>query len=135
MPVGTPRIKILSTRSYGAEVIVHGEAFDDACDLALQLAETRGLTFVHPFDDPAVIAGQGTIAREILSQAICSGIDAVICPVGGSGLISGVATYIKETDPSIEVVGVEAASIASLKAAIEQGGPVQLPAAHPRRRN
>ena len=130
MPVGTPLIKVSSTRSYGAQVIVRGESFDDACEFAYDLSKSRGLIFVHPFNDRAVIAGQGTIAMEILRHPLCRDIDAVICPVGGGGLVCGIATYLKETAPSIAIIGVEARRIPSMKSALANGCPVQLPAAH-----
>lgn len=129
MPVGTPLIKVFSTQDYGAEVVLHGETFDDAYEHACQLETEEGRVFVHPFADPLVIAGQGTIALEILAQELGQNIDVVLCPIGGGGLIGGIATYLKETNPAIQVIGVEAASCASMAAALRQGEPVKLPRA------
>ena len=126
MPIGTPLIKVVSTQEYGAEVVLHGESFDDAYDFAMQLAGQAGLVFVHPFADPLVIAGQGTIGLEILADDLCQELDAVICPIGGGGLIAGIATYLKETQPAIKIIGVEAAACASMQQALEQGGPIKL---------
>src|SRR5262245_31999047 len=106
MPVTTPRIKIDAVRSRGATVVLHGDSYSDAYKKALRLKRARGLTFVHPYDDPDVIAGQGTIGMEMLRQHP-KAIDAVFVPVGGGGLISGIAAYIKAVNPRIRVVGVE----------------------------
>jgi len=106
MPVTTPRIKIEAVKSRGATVVLHGDSYSDAYKKALQLKRARGLTFVHPYDDPDVIAGQGTIGMEILRQHP-KAIDAVFVPVGGGGLISGIAAYVKKINPSIRIVGVE----------------------------
>jgi len=128
MPVGTPLIKVVSTQNYGAHVVLHGESYDEACERAMAICEQEGRQFIHPFDDPDVIAGQGTIAIELLEHELCKDLDAVLCPIGGGGLISGIATYIKETKPSIRVIGVETAVCPSMKRAIEAGGPVEMPA-------
>jgi threonine dehydratase len=106
MPVTTPRIKIEAVKSRGATVVLHGDSYSDAYRKALQLRRARRLTFVHPYDDPDVIAGQGTIGMEILRQHP-KAIDAVFVPVGGGGLISGIAAYLKNINPAIRVVGVE----------------------------
>ena len=106
MPVTTPRIKIEAVKSRGAKVVLHGDSYSDAYKKALQLKRARGLTFVHPYDDPDVIAGQGTIGMELLRQHP-KAIDAVFVPVGGGGLISGIAAYIKAVNPRIRIVGVE----------------------------
>ncbi len=129
MPHGTPLIKVVSTQNYGAQVILHGETVDDAYDLALELARSERLILIHPFEDPRIIAGQGTIALEILGDNLAAGIEAVLCPIGGGGLISGVATYFKETNPEIVIIGVEAASVPSMKKSLEGGHPVRLESA------
>ena len=106
MPQTTPSIKIEAVKSLGAEIIIHGDNYDEAYLKAKELEKNQSLTFIHPFDDPYVIAGQGTIGVEILEQ-MEENIDAIFIPVGGGGLISGIATYIKETRPSIKIIGVE----------------------------
>ncbi|HVW09889.1 MAG TPA: threonine ammonia-lyase [Bryobacteraceae bacterium] len=127
MPLATPLIKVSSTRDYGAEVILTGANFDEACQEAERIREAEGLTFVHPFDDDAVIAGQGTIGLELLEQQ--PDLEAVVVPVGGGGLIGGVACAVKTKNPAIRVVGVETARIPSMKAAVAAGEPVTLPPA------
>ncbi len=129
MPEGTPLIKVLSTQNYGAEVILHGSTVDDASDLALEISEKEGLVFIHPFRDPAVIAGQGTIGKELLQEDLAKGVDAVVCPLGGGGLISGIALYLKETLPGIRIIGVQAANCPSMKQSLAEGRPVHLPTA------
>ena len=126
MPLHAPLSKIAATESYGAKVVLYGETYDDACAYALRLAEETGMTFVHPFDDERVIAGQGTIALEILDEVHPG---QVIVPVGGGGLIAGVAAAIKQTDPAIRVIGVEPASAASMRASIQAGRVVTLASA------
>ncbi len=126
MPLGTPLVKVVSSQRYGADVVLHGEAYDEALTLALKLAEEEGLTLIHSFEDPYVIAGQGTIGMELLAHPLCEGLDAIICPIGGGGLIAGIAAYVKENAPSIRIIGVEAASCASMTRALEAGAPVQL---------
>jgi len=106
MPVTTPTIKVDAVRALGGEVVLKGDAYDDAYAHARQLEDEQQLTFIHPFDDPAVIAGQGTIGAEILKQA-GSDIDAVFVPIGGGGLIAGIATCIKLQHPNIRIIGVE----------------------------
>lgn len=106
MPTSTPVVKVAQTEGHGAEVVLHGEIFDHAYARALELAEERGLTFIHPFDDLEVIAGQGTVALELLEDA--PDVDALVVPVGGGGLISGVGTAAKALRPDIEVIGVQA---------------------------
>jgi threonine dehydratase len=129
MPIGTPLIKVVSTQEYGAAVVLHGETFDDAYEHAAQLAAQEELVFVHPFADALVIAGQGTIGLEIVADDLCQTLDAVICPIGGGGLIGGIALYLKETRPAIKIIGVEAAACPSMQTALAQGGPVKLPRA------
>lgn len=129
MPLGTPLIKVVSTQNYGAQVILQGETVDDAYDRALDLARREGSILIHPFEDPWIIAGQGTVGLEILDDDLARGVEAVLCPIGGGGLISGVATCIKETNPKIRIIGVEAASAPSMKKSLESGGPVRLSSA------
>src|ERR671934_1844760 len=104
MPVTTPRIKVNAVRSRGAEVRLHGDSYSEAYEEAMRLKRKRRLAFVHPYDDPEVIAGQGTIGMEILRQQP-GPIDAIFVPVGGGGLISGIAAYVKRVDPRIRVIG------------------------------
>lgn len=124
MPVPTPLIKVTNTRDLGGEVILHGANYDEALVHATALAAQRGLTFVHAFDDDAVMAGQGTIALELLEEE--TAFDAVVVPVGGGGLISGIATAIKETRPEIQVIGVEPSHYASMLAGMKAGEPVEI---------
>lgn len=125
MPETTPDIKILSVKAYGAKVVLHGDTFDEACKLALEQGQNKGYAFIHPYDDPAVIAGQGTVGMEILRQH--SGpLDAVFVPVGGGGLISGIGAYIKYLRPSVKIIGVEAEDSACLAAALEKNRRVTL---------
>ncbi len=126
MPKTTPDIKVNSVRARGAHAILHGDTFDEAFAYSQQLVEEKGYVYVHPFDDPDVIAGQGTIGMEILRQEP-GPIDAVFVPVGGGGLISGIAVYIKYLRPEIKVIGVEAEDSACLKAALEADERVILP--------
>jgi threonine dehydratase len=122
MPEATPLIKVQSTRGYGAKVVLHGANFDEAHAEARRLQQAENLVFVHPFDDEAVIAGQGTVGLELLEQNPY--LEVVIVPIGGGGLIGGVATALKEVNPRIRVVGVEPAVLPSMKVAVEQGKPV-----------
>jgi threonine dehydratase len=124
MPVTTPLVKVSATRNYGAEVVLHGMNFDEAYRAAREKCEEDGATFVHPFDDNAVIAGQGTIALELLEQV--PNLDTVIVPVGGGGLIAGVAVAIKEVNPTIQVIGIQTSSFPSMTAALRAGSPVTL---------
>jgi len=125
MPVTTPEIKVEAVRRRGATVILEGDTFDEAAKHAKYL-EQSGMVFVHPFDDPDVIAGQGTVAAEILRQHT-QGLDAVFIPVGGGGLAAGMAAYIKSIRPEIKVVAVEPADAACLQAAMRAGCPTTLP--------
>ena len=125
MPVTTPAVKIDAVRALGAEVVLHGESYSDAAAHAQSLRDSLGLTFVHPFDDPDVIAGQGTIAMEILRQHT-GPIDAIFVAIGGGGLISGVAAYVKEIRPDIRVVGVQAADSDAMARSIKAGRRVEL---------
>src|SRR5687767_4590658 len=125
MPVTTPRIKVNAVAARGAEVVLHGDSYAEAYKRALQLKRRRGLTFVHPYDDPDVIAGQGTIGMEILRQHP-GPIDAIFVPVGGGGLISGIAAYIKRVRPSIRVVGVEPVDADAMTRSLKAGRRIKL---------
>lgn len=125
MPVTTPAIKVNAVRALGGEVILHGDAYDDAYEYARRLADAEKIVFIHPFDDPAVIAGQGTIGAEILKQAD-GDIDVIFVPVGGGGLIAGIATCIKLQKPEIRIVGVEPEDSAAMRDALAAGKPVTL---------
>ena len=127
MPTVTPLIKVNRTKSYGAEVILHGDVYDDAYAYACELAEKEGYTFVHPFNDIDVATGQGTIAMEIVQELPT--VDYILVPIGGGGLVSGVATLAKMLNPKIKVIGVEPAEAASMKAALA-AGEVQLESAN-----
>jgi threonine dehydratase len=126
MPLTTPITKVSATRDYGAEVVLVGANYDEACQEAVRRCQARNLTFIHPFDDEAVIAGQGTIGLEMLE--VTGDLDAVIVPVGGGGLIAGIACAVKETNPRIKVIGVQTTKLPSMKAALEQHKLVTLPA-------
>lgn len=119
MPTTTPLIKVNRTKSYGAEVILHGDVYDEACAHALELAEKNGYTFVHPFDDLDVATGQGTIAMEIIKELPL--VDYILVPIGGGGLATGVSTLAKLLNPKIKVIGVEPAGAACMKASIKAG--------------
>jgi threonine dehydratase len=127
MPLTTPLIKVSATKNYGAEVILCGANYDEAFDQALVRAHDEGLTFVHAFDDDAVIAGQGTLGLELGQQQ--PDIDAVVVPIGGGGLIGGVACAIKERNPEIQIFGVQPARLPSMKVAVAEGKPVTINAA------
>jgi threonine dehydratase len=124
MPLTTPLIKVSATKGYGAEVVLHGANYDEACEEAVRRSGQFGMTFVHPFDDAVVIAGQGTMGLEILQQV--PDIEAVVAPIGGGGLIAGVACAVKETNPQVRVIGVQPARLPSMKVAIAEGHPVTL---------
>ena len=117
MPLTTPMVKVERTRGFGAEVVLHGETFDAAREHALVLAEQQGLIFVHPFDDPLVIAGQGTIALEMLRAQ--PSLDTLVIAVGGGGLISGIATAVRASKPSIEIIGVQTAQFPAMVNAVK----------------
>jgi len=127
MPDRTPLIKVSNTRGYGANVVLAGGNFDEAYAEARRIQEEKGLVFVHPFDDDAVIAGQGTIGLELLEQV--PDLDVVIVPIGGGGLISGIAAALKMSKPGIRVIGVQTAVLPSMKVSVEAGEPVTIPAA------
>ena len=125
MPVTTPEMKVRAVAARGAEVVLHGDNYDAACGEAYRLAEERGLSFIHPFDDPDVIAGQGTIALEILRQ--CSEPpDAIYVAVGGGGLIAGIASYVKALWPEVEVIGVEPVDADAMTRSLALGERVKL---------
>jgi threonine dehydratase len=126
MPVTTPRIKVQAVADLGGEVLLHGDDYDAACDHALALARDRGMVFVHPFDDPDVIAGQGTIGMEIARQS-GGDLDAVFVPVGGGGLIAGIATYLKHLYPRVRIIGVNAADSPAMRDSLQAGERVMLP--------
>ena len=128
MPTVTPLIKVNRTKNYGAEVILHGDVYDDACEYALKLAEEKGYTFVHPFDDLDIATGQGTIAMEIVQELPT--VDYILAPVGGGGLITGVSTLAKMLNPKIQVIGVEPSQAASMTTALASGEPVTLDSAN-----
>jgi threonine dehydratase len=125
MPVTTPSIKVEAVKSLGGEVVLHGDTYDDAYVHARQLESDQKLTFIHPFDDPDVIAGQGTIGMEILDQ-IDETISAVFVPIGGGGLIAGIASYIKTISPDIRIIGVEPEDSAAMRDSLAAGEPVVL---------
>ena len=125
MPTTTPLIKVNRTKGYGAEVILHGDVYDDACAYALELAEEKGYTFIHPFNDETVATGQGTIAMEIIKELPT--VDYILVPIGGGGLCCGVSTLAKMLNPKIKVIGVEPAGAACMKASLAAGHVVTLP--------
>ena len=127
MPLATPLVKVTATREFGAEVILHGANYDEAYAEATRVCEAEGMVFLHPFDDAAVMAGQGTIALEMMEQI--PGLEAIIVPIGGGGLIGGMACAIKETNPNIRVIGVQTTRLPSMQAAIAAHHPVTIDAA------
>ncbi len=127
MPTTTPLVKVNNTKDYGAKVVLHGEVFDDAAELAAKMAEEEGLTYVHPFNDLTLATGQGTIAYEIFQDL--PDVDVILVPIGGGGLAAGVSTLAKLLNPHVEVIGVEPTGAASMKASLESGHVVTLPTA------
>ena len=125
MPTTTPLIKVERTKDLGADVVLHGNVYDEAYEYACQLCEQEGYTFIHPFDDLAVATGQGTIAMEIFQELPL--VDYVLVPIGGGGLATGVSTLCKLLNPNIRVIGVEPAGAACMKASLEAGSVVKLP--------
>lgn len=125
MPTTTPLIKVNRTKAMGAEVVLYGDVYDEACTRALELAAEHGYTFIHPFDDPDVATGQGTIAMEIIKDLPL--VDIILVPVGGGGLATGVSTLVKMLKPNTKVIGVEPEGAACLKASLEAGKVVTLP--------
>ena len=128
MPTVTPLMKVNRTKSYGADVILYGDVYDDACKYALELAEKEGYTFIHPFDDLDVATGQGTIAMEIIKELPT--VDYILVPIGGGGLATGVSTLAKLLNPNIKVIGVEPAEAACMKASLSAGKVVTLDSAN-----
>ena len=124
MPTTTPRVKVNNTKDYGAKVVLHGETFDDAAELAAKLSEEEGLTYVHPFNDPAIATGQGTISYEIFQDL--PDVDVILVPIGGGGLATGVSTLAKLLNPNVTVIGVEPSGAASMKASLDAGHVVTL---------
>ena len=132
MPLATPLVKVTATREFGAEVVLHGANYDEACAEATRLCESERMVFVHPFDDAAVMAGQGTVALEMMEQI--AGLEAVIVPIGGGGLIGGMACAIKQTGarndgPQVRVIGVQTERLPSMQHALAAHGPVTIEAA------
>ena len=125
MPTTTPLIKVNRTKSYGAEVILYGDVYDESCAYALELAEDKGYTFIHPFDDLDVATGQGSIAMEIIKELPT--VDYILVPVGGGGLATGVSTFAKLLNPNIKVIGVEPAGASCLKESLKLGKVTTLP--------
>ena len=124
MPAGAPLSKVKATRELGANVVLHGSVYDDAYAEACRIQQETGATFIHPFDDPMVIAGQGTIGLEIMDDL--PDVDTIVVPIGGGGLASGVASAVKMLHPNVRVIGVQAAGAAGMKASIEAGHVVSL---------
>jgi threonine dehydratase len=127
MPLATPLNKVMSTRRFGAEVVLHGANYDEACVEAQRQCVEQGRTFIHPFDDCAVMAGQGTLGLELLEQL--PDVDVLVAAIGGGGMISGVACAIKELNPKVRVIGVQTSRLPSMKAAVDAGKVVTLPVA------
>ena len=125
MPTTTPLMKVNRTKSYGAEVVLHGDVYDEACEYAMKLAEEKGYTFIHPFNDLTVATGQGTIAMEIIKELPT--VDYILCPIGGGGLCTGVSTLAKLLNPNIKVIGVEPAGANCMQESLRQGKVVTLP--------
>ncbi|WP_255550771.1 threonine ammonia-lyase [Granulicella sp. dw_53] len=122
MPLATPLVKVTATRGFGAEVVLHGANYDEAYVEAMRLCDAAGMTFIHPFDDAVVMAGQGTIGLEVLEQV--PELEAIVVPIGGGGLIGGIACAIKESKPQVKVIGVQTSRLASMLAARAEGHPV-----------
>lgn len=125
MPTTTPLMKVERTKSYGAEVVLYGDVYDEACEHAYKLAEEHGYTFIHPFDDPAVATGQGTIAMEIVKELPL--VDYILVPIGGGGLCTGVSTLVKMLNPNIKVIGVEPAGANCMQVSLKNKKVTTLP--------
>ncbi len=125
MPTTTPLMKVNRTKAYGAEVILYGDVYDEACNYALKLAEEKGYTFIHPFDDLDVATGQGSIAMEIIKELPT--VDIILVPIGGGGLATGVSTLVKLLNPNIKVIGIEPEGANCMEASLEAGEVVTLP--------
>ncbi|NYF78375.1 threonine ammonia-lyase [Granulicella arctica] len=124
MPLPTPLVKVTATRNFGAEVLLHGANYDEACEEATRICAAENMTFIHPFDDPMVMAGQGTVGLELLEQV--PQLEAVVVAIGGGGLIGGIACAIKESRPGVRVIGVQTSRLPSMVRAIEQHHPVTI---------
>jgi threonine dehydratase len=127
MPLATPLVKVTATKDFGGEVILHGANYDEACAEASRLCLSEGMVFLHPFDDADVMAGQGTIGLEMLEQI--PEMEAIIVPIGGGGLIGGIACAIKELKPSVRVIGVQTSRLPSMLQAVAHHGPITIDAA------
>jgi threonine dehydratase len=127
MPAASPLVKVTRTKEYGAEVVLHGASYDEAYDEAARRCSAEGLTFIHAFDDEAVMAGQGTLGLELIEQNPY--LEAVLVPIGGGGLISGIAVAMKEINPRVRVIGVQTARLPSMQVAVAEKQPTTLPAA------
>ena len=128
MPLTTPLVKVTATRNFGAEVVLHGANYDEACAEAMRVCKAEAMTFIHPFDDAVVMAGQGTIGLELLEQV--EGLEAVVVPIGGGGLIGGIACAVKESNPAIKVIGVQTMRLPSMLEAVRAHAPVTVDAAN-----
>ncbi|MBD0315352.1 MAG: threonine ammonia-lyase [Nitrospiraceae bacterium] len=126
MPRSTPLVKLSATRAHGADIVLHGDDYDEACHAAIEHSRQKKATFIHPFDDDAVIAGQGTIGLELLRQN--AALDVIVVPVGGGGLIGGIGCAVKEQHPRVEIIGVQTTRLPSMTAALQNEGPMDLPA-------
>ena len=127
MPLATPLNKVMATRRFGGEVVLYGANYDEACEEATRRCTESARTFVHPFDDDAVMSGQGTLGLELMEQV--PEIDVLVASIGGGGMISGVACAIKEANPNVRVIGVQTTRLPSMQSAVRQGAPVTLPVA------
>jgi len=125
MPVCTPLVKVTATRGYGGEVVLHGDNYDESYQEAVRRCGEEKLTLLHAFDDDAIIAGQGSLGLELLEQCPC--LEAIVVPIGGGGLIGGIACAVKSLNPAVRIVGVETRMVPSMKAALEEGRPVTVP--------
>src|ERR1700744_88543 len=124
MPERAPLPKVEATLAYGASVVLHGSSVEDALAEALRFAERTGAVFIHPFDHPDIVAGQGTLGFEIIEQ--CPGVRSVLVPVGGGGLAAGIAVAVQSLDPAVRVLGVQSSAVPGLIASVAAGGPVQV---------
>jgi len=123
MPKYSPIVKVKSTEHWGAEVVLSGETFDDAMAASMEIVKEEQRTYIHPFDDPLIAAGQGTIGIELLASEFSNDIDAILVPVGGGGLISGIVTWIRDQNPDIAIIGVEESSCDAMHRALQEGAP------------
>lgn len=128
MPIFTPPLKVIATRGYGADVVLAGDTFDDAFAASQQFCKEHNASYIHPFNDPLVIAGQGTVGLEVYNQL--NSVDAVVVPIGGGGLIAGVALAIKNINPNVKVIGVQAAGAPSMEQSVKKGEIITLPKVH-----